>query len=131
MNGDEKTGEVVILFPWEDVGDDAAPFQSGKRSSCRHLLIRLDQDSHKTFCRDCNLEVDPFAFLLRLCHEWERWASFRKEAERRGAAASERLEETLRLERNARARVKRLDPTAALPEVPWGDGKGASGSRWS
>lgn len=118
---DEPTGEVVILYPWQDVGDEEAPFRVEHRGRCQHRLIRLDRDAHRAFCRDCNLEVDPFAFLLRLCGEWQRWAAFRVEAERRAKAAHARLEETLRLERNARSRVKRLDPTVELPSVPWGE----------
>jgi hypothetical protein len=116
------TGDVHILFPW---GDDDSPMRREPRSGCQHKNVTLVEDSHKLICRDCDAEVDPFAFLIRLTADWERWVGIRKEAERRARLAVARLEETLRLEQNARARVRRRDPAAKLPEIPWGQGKGS------
>lgn len=114
--------DVVRLYPDHDLTDDDALMrQDSKPRDCSHRKIRLDQTAHRAYCRDCNLEVDLFDFVWRLAGQWEVWVRQRKEAKRRAVAAQARLDETLRLERNARARVKRLDPEAKLPQVPWGE----------
>lgn len=119
------SGDVRILHPWRNEADDDAPLHRVHNKPCLHRRIRLDKDAHRVYCRECDAEVDPFAFLFWLTGEWERWVSARESAEKRFMAAQARLDETLRLERNARARVKRLDSQAPLPTVPWGDGSPA------
>ena len=119
---DNVWAEVVPLYRDRDLEDDDAPLRLGEKRPCLHRKTRLDRDAHRLYCHECDAEVDPFAFLVRLAGEWGRWVTHRKEAERRAKAAHERLEETLRLERNARARLKKLDPTVTPPERPWGEG---------
>lgn len=116
----DRLADVVQLFP--DDGDDDAPVTRTEEAFCAHRLIRIDKSAHRTFCRECGREVDPFDFLLRLAGEWDRWQRAEKEAKRRAFEAQARLEDVLRLEKNARARVKRLDPKGKLPPVPWGEG---------
>lgn len=125
MQRDEATlAEVVRLHPDRDLTDEDAPVASAPRAPgyCSHKHIALDEELHRVICRDCDREVDPFKYLMRLARDWEGYARFRKEAIRRAHEARERLEEILRLERNARARLKRIDPDAAksAPKVPWG-----------
>lgn len=120
---DETTAEIVALFPDRDLTDDDAPIHRDPKDHCQHRKIRLDQDAHKVFCRECDAEVDPFMYLMRFAGDWEFWVRHRKEAERRAREAHTRLEETLRLERNARGRVKRHAPEAKLPHVPWGESR--------
>lgn len=119
---DDGAAEVVWLHPGRDLGDEEAPVSTApKEGGCLHRNVKLDRDAHRVFCRACDAEVDPFAVLLRLASDWERYAAHRKEARRRAVAASERLTEILRLERNARARLGRLDPDVEPPPVPWGE----------
>lgn len=116
----DRLASVVPIHPDRDLGDDDAPVQAADQSPCAHRKVKLDQDAHRVICRECDQEVDPFAFLLRLASDWERYARHRREAERRANAAHARLDEILRLERNARSRLKRIDPDARPPAVPWG-----------
>lgn len=119
---DEPLAEIVPLFPDADLADDDAPLRTvPKEKFCLHRRVALDPEAHKITCRDCEREVDPFAYLLDLTRSWENFVRHRKEAQRRAAAAKTRLNEILRLERNARTRLKKLDPTARPPERPWGD----------
>lgn len=104
--------------------DEDAPVASEKRKSyCPHRRVVLNQEAHRVICRDCRREVDAFAYLVRLANEWERWAAHRREAEKRARAAGARLAEILRMERNARARLRRIDPDARPPKKPWGEGE--------
>lgn len=120
---DETLAEIVALHPDRDLTDEDAPLhQEPKGYVCTHKTIRLDQTAHKAFCRQCDKEVDLFDYVWRLAGNWSVWVRHRKEAKRRAHEAQTRLDETLRLERNARARVKRRDPDVKLPAIPWGEG---------
>lgn len=126
MTENDTLAQVVPIHPDRDLHDEDAPVTSGDRSAsiarCRHKHIRLDEDAHRAYCQGCDVEVDPFAFLLTLAHEWERYSRHRQEAERKATSAHTRLEEIRRLERNARARVKKLDPSIVLPKKPYESG---------
>lgn len=122
---EERLAEVVAIHPDRDLEDEDAPLDTKPRGpACLHRRIRLDTEAHRAYCRECDREIDPFAFLKGLAGDWERYMRFRKEAERRARAAEARLQELLRLERNARARLKKIDPDAerTSPQRPWGEG---------
>jgi hypothetical protein len=122
---EERLAEVVSIHPDRDLEDEDAPVDTKPRGgACLHRLIRLDVEAHRVYCRECDREVDPFAFLKGLAADWERYARHRKESKRRAEAAHERLREILRLEQNARARLRRLDPAEEkkAPPRPWGEG---------
>ena len=115
--------DVVRLHPDRDLEDDDATLHRRRQSrDCRHRRATIHDDAHKLFCRDCDRELDPIRFLGELMGYWEHHVRHRKEAHRRMVEAQTRLDEILRLERNARARLGRLDPEAAkeAPEKPWG-----------
>lgn len=120
---DDASAEIVELFPDRDLTDDDAPIRRDPKTSfCRHHKTRLDRDARRIYCRECDAEVDSFTVIDRLVADSETWIRHRKEAERRARAAQTRLEEILRLERNARSRLKKIDPEAKPPERPWGEG---------
>lgn len=123
---DDSYAEIIRLYPDRDAEDEDAPLHRDKKESCTHRRVSLDPDAKRVRCRDCDREVSAFDFLARLAGDWEYWVRHRKEAERRARLASTRLEELLRLENNARARLRRLDPEAKTPERPWGHGQGGS-----
>ncbi len=105
--------EVVRLHPERDLTDEEALLTSEPRPPfCSH---------HR---RGCGRELDPFKVLVAFAGDWQQHATFRKEQQRRAKAAHERLTELLRLETNARARLKRIDPQAEkqAPQRPWGEG---------
>lgn len=114
--------KLSVLYPTPDEHDDESPAEKEERKHCLHRKVKLDTEARRVFCRECDREVDAFTVILAWANDWTRITYWRKEAERRRARAGDRLEEILRVEKNARARVKKLDPQAKLPEKPWGDG---------
>jgi hypothetical protein len=113
---------LVVLYPEADEHDDETPATSDPKEHCLHRRVRLDTEARRVFCRECEREVDPFTVIHAWAQDWTRIQSWRKEAERRRTRARERLDEILRLERNARARLRKLDPQAKPPAKPWGEG---------
>lgn len=113
---------LTILYPAPDEHDDDTPATKLDHESCTHRKVRLDTEARRVFCRKCNREVDPFTIIQRWAGDWTYITNWRVEAERRRLRADERLEEVLRLERNARSRLKKLDPKGKPPEKPWGEG---------
>jgi hypothetical protein len=124
---EQDLAPVVRLHPERDLTDDEALVRRAERPPfCAHRRgFTLHEESHTVTCRECERAIDPFEALLWVSREWERHVTFRKEAERRAREAGNRLKELLRLETNARSRLKRLDPAAAkkAPERPWGEGR--------
>lgn len=114
--------DVVRLHPNRNLGDEDAPVRRDRKTGCLHWKVRIDQDAHRLYCRSCDVEVDPIQFLAYLASNWDRYAAHRDESKRRADEADVRLAELLRLEHNARARLRKLDPKAKMPERPWGAG---------
>lgn len=118
---DDTLAQIVSIHPDRDLQDDEAPIHQSASVHCLHEQVCLDRDAHKVLCRRCDREVDAFAYLNRLAGDWDRYVRHRKEAKRRADEAHNRLLELLRLEKNARTRLKKLDPTAKVPPKPWGE----------
>lgn len=76
---------------------------------CPHKRANINHGMRQLVCRDCEADLDPFDFLHRLTQEADRWRQARIHAQQRARAAEDRLQEILRLERNARARLKRIE----------------------
>lgn len=118
---------LVVLYPPQDEHDaDQPATRADREEHCPHKRITLHEESRIVQCRDCGRRIDPFDVLVRYSSDWDRIVRWRKEAERRRKLAGERLDELLRLERNARGRVRRLDPKAKLPVLPYGHGGDSS-----
>jgi ferritin-like metal-binding protein YciE len=83
------------------------------RGTCSHYgqTRMLDAASRKITCKACNQELDAFECMLEMTKHYDRVTSRLQEIERKTKEAHERLEEVLRVERNARSRVKRLEAT--------------------
>lgn len=119
---------LVVLYAPEDEHDAEQPAtrDDQPKEYCGHHRITLHEEPRTVVCRDCGRTIDPFDVLIRYSSDWDRIVRWRKEAERRRKLAGERLDEILRLERNARGRVRRLDPKAKLPVLPYGHGGDSS-----
>lgn len=116
---------VVRLHPEHDIEEDDAPLALAEREPwCAHRRTVILKELHRIDCKDCGREVDPFQVLASLAAVWERYINHRNECKRRADRAHDRLKELLRLEQNARARLKRIDPAAekSAPKRPWGEG---------
>ena len=68
--------------------------------------IELRDVQRRAYCKTCGVEVDLFDYVKRLASDW-MWMSQRyRQAERRTRESEARLVEALRLERNAKGRLR-------------------------
>jgi hypothetical protein len=81
-----------------------------KRDSnyCLHRPVIVDERKRCVYCATCKAPLDPFAELLKVANEHERYRNDmqEKKAETKGAQA--RLDLLNRLETNTRARLRKL-----------------------
>jgi hypothetical protein len=113
---DDQLADVVSIHKDRDLQDDDRPLfsdrarqqQEAERATfCPHRRYELDDEKHRVFCRDCKREVDAYAVLHDLARAPERYIGSRREAQRRSKIATGNLEDLLRQERNAKARLRR------------------------
>lgn len=125
---DHERPNLVVLYAPVDEHDAEQPASIGEKPEwCDHPRYVLLPESRTVECKKCGRQIDPFDVLVRYASDWDRIVRWRREAERRRKLAGERLDEILRLERNARGRVRRHDPKAKLPSLPYGHGQGSGG----
>lgn len=100
-------GLKVIVGGNEGEGDP--PIRRRTRTSfCAHRHSELDESARRVYCADCKEEVDAFGVLLNLARHRERYVGSIKRARSDARQAGQRLDEVKRMERNARARLRRL-----------------------
>ena len=87
---------------------DGDVFQVKRSGHCGHYQKTVDRDKRAVTCRKCDAVLDPIAVLLDLAHGWERYAFAFDAAKQKTQQAHDRLDEVLRQERNAKARLRRL-----------------------
>lgn len=106
----DKLADIVPLHPGLDLEDEDRPVASDTVKPgaewCPHRRARLNDENHRVYCRECDRELDAYAVLDRLAREPERWIAARRGAEQRAKFVQRRLEDLLRLERNAKARQR-------------------------
>lgn len=104
---------VIELFPVIDEADDENPLRhrTVDRKLCpgRCNRAELDQRDQRVYCRDCGREIPAWDELMKLAADPERYIAARKESARLARLADARLKELLRLERNAKSRLRRLE----------------------
>lgn len=89
--------------------DDDLPLRKQHGKPCAHRLAWLNHEQRELRCRNCDALLDPFDFLVKLANDADHWVKTRKKAERQAHEAKARLEDLLRQEKNARARIRRLE----------------------
>jgi hypothetical protein len=91
-----------------DGGDAEVPVvRQPRQRFCRHGRFRLDETARRVYCGECEQEVDAFGALYAIATMFERVNSQYKHAQAEAKHVEQRLEELKRLERNAKARVRR------------------------
>lgn len=110
---DELMGSLDKIFETDLVADEQRPVAKDPREPwCSHKRVRLSE-ARRVYCRDCKREVPAFDVLEDLAHDWERYMHTREDAQKRSKTAQANLIELLRLERNAKSRVR-----SALKRAP-------------
>lgn len=104
--GPDDVADVVPLRP-ELEEDDAAVRTRPRPPFCPHKSTTLDTEARRLYCRSCGREVDPFDFLVKLAHDFERHLEARDAAKRDADRAYRELEEVKRELGNAKARRRR------------------------
>ena len=88
-----------------------AAYQTHTRDApCAHLYCGrlVDGVRRRVTCRECGKELDPFDCLLEVAQQHERTAARLSALKAEAETTRKRLDNLLREEANARARVKRL-----------------------
>ena len=109
-DGDEPLDNVVELPPRDPDAEIEPPIRRVRsRNACYHKKVIMDADARTLACKDCGSMVDWVDWLDTLVREWERYVYHWRDTRRKIREADARLAELLRLERNARARLGRLN----------------------
>lgn len=104
---EELMGSLEKLFETDQVADDQRLIAKDPRGPwCSHKRVRLTGESRRVICRDCDREVSAYDALDSIAHDWERHMHGRRDAQKRAKTAEANLIELLRLERNAKGRLR-------------------------
>jgi hypothetical protein len=68
--------------------------------------IKLNQVNRRIYCKTCGEELDMFEYIEQLARDWAWTTSTHRSAVEKRKVAEKRLDEVLRQERNAKARLK-------------------------
>lgn len=110
MLDDEKPSAAIIDLEKHRLKAKRGPTVTRKHTlGCRHKHSVVDMRARTVECDDCGADLDPVQVLWNLSTDYSSFVAELSNAKRSLADARERLEETLRQERNARARLKRLE----------------------
>lgn len=113
---DDLDGDFVgDLIPFPKAPDDteAGPLKAKRRDrypmeGCKHPRpLVLDQEAHELRCGECGQTLDIFDFLFDLTGKWELFNRGYRAARQQERATLARLENLKRLERNAKARIRK------------------------
>lgn len=104
------TDGELIRFP--RAPDDAVrgPLEVDRPAwdDCKHPRpFVLDVEAHELRCAKCGQVLDVFDFLLRLTNDWERFNTGYRDARRQERAALGRVEHLKKVEKNAKARIRK------------------------
>lgn len=90
-------------------GDDPPLVRRPRDRRCSHnQRFEVSETTRRVYCGDCDQEVDAIDVLLNLARRRERLVHAAKSAKAEARRVEARLEDLKREERNARARLARL-----------------------
>lgn len=75
---------------------------------CLHSQSVVVGSERRVYCRDCDVELDPIAVLMRLAHDGNRWERMHEDM----AHLRKSLVDLGRREKNAKARVRKWEKRA-------------------
>ena len=81
----------------------------GPRNFCKHRNVAVYEDEYRVECSDLEAPLDAHQVLLGFAREERSFRFAERRALSQLAKLTEEIEELKRVERNARARVRRLD----------------------
>lgn len=88
---------------------------------CRHRNFLIDRNARLVWCRECEVEVDAFTALDEIVRSWDQVINRVTRLNREWRGLMESIRELKRIERNAKARVKRAK--ARLAGLPVEEGE--------
>lgn len=103
----------LIPFPKAPDGAETGPLETKRRDpypieGCKHPRpLVLDQEAHELRCAECGQTLDIFDFLFDLTAKWESFNNGYRAARQQEKATLARVENLKRLERNAKARIRK------------------------
>lgn len=90
---------------------------------CPHHHVEVDERHRELVCQDCGSDVDPFDFLSYMAHSIDKYTEYTARAKRDAEHAERELADVKRRLRNAKAQLRRREPTVPCGLVP-GDDRG-------
>lgn len=84
-------------------------FKIIRQNYCSHKQTYVDEYQRIVTCQKCDAKLDPFEVLLSLAHEYTRYHETIEKYEKIIKELEEKYKELLRQERNAKARIRRLN----------------------
>jgi hypothetical protein len=102
----------VILFPrpYDDAVKPPAEKPDYVFGGCYHRLYgaRLDVEAKRLYCGGCGVEINAFDWIEWYIEQWKHQNTRYRQAKQQADETEKRLASLQRLERNARARVRRV-----------------------
>lgn len=100
----------IVLFPVKE--DDPRNqvnflYEPSERPYCHHASVRVDEKERQVRCKICGAVVEPFDWMLSVAKRETRLADDVKLL-RRGTGKAENIEKLIQIERNAKARIRRV-----------------------
>lgn len=99
-------------------GPDAPVERKAGHRDCRHKQVELDVVGRVIRCKECEQVIDPIDWIETLSREWERYVYRWRSARAKCEGIEKAVEELERVEKNARARLRRLNGKLAEKGEP-------------
>ena len=112
MDDTESELSNVVAFPErkEDLREELAMRREGdEKVCCRHYCVWVDEKERTLRCRRCDALVDPFNYILHLCDTENRYVENVKYLRLEESQRRQNIEKLIQVEKNAKARIRRLN----------------------
>ncbi|HBM0000633.1 TPA: hypothetical protein LT059_005254 [Salmonella enterica subsp. enterica serovar Kodjovi] len=100
----------VVMFPVkEEDPRDIAGYIYERGEYCHHPSIFVNEHDRQCRCQKCGAIIEPFDYLLDLAKKRTRMAGDVKALRHEEKYRRENIENLIQIEKNAKARIKRLN----------------------
>ncbi|EKK8089915.1 hypothetical protein PVP21_003877 [Salmonella enterica] len=105
----------VVMFPVKEEDPlDIAGYIHEHGEWCYHLSIFVNEHDRQCRCQKCGATIEPFDYLLDLAKRRTRMAGDVKALRVEERRRRENIEKLIQIERNAKARIRRLNKKQSI-----------------
>ncbi|MFT8211562.1 MAG: hypothetical protein ACMZI0_15105 [Symbiopectobacterium sp.] len=108
----------VLAFPARKADEkDNLPFlpEGTQRRFCPHDIVWVNEQERQVRCRRCELVLDPFDYMLSVANKEVKLADTVKYLRREEKQRRQNIEKLIQIEKNARARIRKVGYKEPLP----------------